>query len=42
MHDVKLALHYSDRVIGLKNGFKVLDESTRGMKTSDLDDLYQE
>ena len=42
MHDVKLALHYSDRVIGLKNGVKVLDESTRGMKTSDLDDLYQE
>jgi phosphonate transport system ATP-binding protein len=42
MHDVKLALHYSDRVIGLKNGVKVLDESTHGMKTSDLDDLYQE
>ncbi len=42
MHDVKLALHYSDRVIGLKNGVKVLDASTRGMKTSNLDDLYQE
>ena len=42
MHDVELALHYADRVIGLKNGIKVMDKSTRGMKTSDLDDLYQE
>ena len=41
MHDVKLALKYSDRVIGLKNGVKVMDQSTQGMKASDLDDLYQ-
>jgi len=41
MHDVELALQYSDRVIGLKNGVKVMDQSTRGMKASDLGDLYQ-
>ena len=41
MHDVELALHYSDRVIGLKKGIKVMDQSTRGMKTSDLDEIYQ-
>ena len=41
MHDVELALQYSDRVIGLKNGVKVMDQSTGGMKASDLGDLYQ-
>ena len=41
MHDVELALQYSDRVIGLKNGVKVMDQSTKGMKASDLGDLYQ-
>ena len=41
MHDVDLALQYSDRVIGLKNGVKVMDQSTRDMKASDLGDLYQ-
>ena len=41
MHDVELALQYSDRVVGLKNGIKVMDQSTKGMKASDLGDLYQ-
>ena len=41
MHDVELALQYSDRVVGLKNGIKVMDQSTKGIKSSDLGDLYQ-
>jgi len=42
MHDVALALEYSDRIIGLKDGQKVLDQSTNGMKASDLDDIYRQ
>ncbi|MEE2745761.1 MAG: ATP-binding cassette domain-containing protein [Pseudomonadota bacterium] len=42
MHDVKLALKYTDRVIGLKNGLKVLDQSTKGIRMSDLEALYKE
>jgi phosphonate transport system ATP-binding protein len=41
MHDVNLALAYSDRVIGLKKGQIILDQSTTHMQTSDLDFLYQ-
>ena len=40
MHDVALALAYSDRVVGLKKGRIVLDQPTDGMKPSDLYDLY--
>ncbi len=40
MHDVKLALAYTDRVIGLKDGQIVMDQPTAHMKTSDLDFLY--
>lgn len=41
LHDVGLALAYSDRIIGLKEGRVVLDQSSLGMEPSDLDDLYQ-
>ena len=41
MHDVELALYYSDRAIGIKRGMIVLDEPTAGMKASDLDELYR-
>lgn len=41
MHDVELALAYSDRAIGIKDGGIVLDEPTAGMKASDLDELYR-
>ncbi len=40
MHDVDLALEYSDRIIGLKDGQVVVDTPTRGIKKSDLDKLY--
>ncbi len=42
MHDVQLALTYSDRVIGLKQGIKVMDQPTAGMTPRDLNDLYRE
>jgi len=41
MHDIDLALAYSNRVIGLDAGRIVMDESTAGMKASDLDLLYR-
>ena len=41
MHDVELALQYSDRIIGLKDGNKVMDQPSQGLKASDLDSLYQ-
>ena len=40
MHDRALALEFADRLIGLKGGEIVLDESTNGMAPSDLDSLY--
>ncbi len=42
MHDVSLALEYSDRIIGLKDGQKVMDQPTSGMKASDLDGIYRQ
>ena len=42
MHDVKLAIAYTDRVIGLKDGRVVMDQPTSGMVPSDLDRLYQD
>ena len=41
MHDVDLALAYSDRVIGLMDGRLVMDECTSGMGPSDLAELYR-
>jgi phosphonate transport system ATP-binding protein len=40
MHDVKLALAYTDRIIGLQDGRIVLDEPSAGMKPSDLNHIY--
>lgn len=40
MHDVALALKYTDRLIGLRAGRIIFDSPTRGMKASDLDDFY--
>ena len=40
MHDVKLALIYADRAIGIRDGAIVMDEPTAGMQPSDLDGLY--
>ncbi len=40
MHDVKLALAYTDRVIGLKDGKILFDMPTAGLTTSDIDHVY--
>jgi phosphonate transport system ATP-binding protein len=40
MHDVDLAIAYTDRIIGLQNGQIIFDESTAQLSTSDLDFLY--
>ena len=40
MHDVALALEYTDRLIGLREGRIIFDRPTSGMKTSDLDEFY--
>ena len=41
MHDVGLALAYTDRIIGLRNGRIVIDQASAGLEPSDLDFLYQ-
>ena len=41
MHDRELAIEFSDRLIGIRDGLLVLDEDTNGMKPSDLDHLYR-
>lgn len=41
MHDRALALEFTDRVVGIRDGRIVLDEPTAGMIPGDLDDLYQ-
>ena len=41
MHDVDLALAFTDRVIGLKGGHIALDLPSLGLKQSDLDSLYK-
>lgn len=41
MHDRALALEFTDRVVGLRDGRIVLDQPTAGMVPSDLDHLYQ-
>jgi phosphonate transport system ATP-binding protein len=40
MHDVELALRYSTRIIGLKDGAIAIDEPARKLKRADLDFLY--
>jgi phosphonate transport system ATP-binding protein len=40
MHDRTLALEFTDRVVGIRDGRIVLDESTAGMVPGDLDHLY--
>ena len=41
MHDVELALSYSSRIIGIKQGLIALDEPSAGLQTADLDFLYK-
>jgi phosphonate transport system ATP-binding protein len=41
MHDVKLALSYSSRIIGLKQGDIAFDRPSAGLHVGDLDFLYQ-
>lgn len=41
MHDRSLALEFTDRVVGIRDGRIALDEATAGMKPADLDDLYR-
>jgi phosphonate transport system ATP-binding protein len=41
MHDVGLALAFSGRVVGLRDGRIALDRPTGGLNSSDLDDLYR-
>lgn len=41
MHDVSLALAYTDRVIGIRNGGIVLDKPTAGLSRADLDPVYR-
>ena len=40
MHDVALALDYTDRLIGMKHGRIIFDRPTKGMKAGDLDGFY--
>jgi phosphonate transport system ATP-binding protein len=40
MHDVDLALEYSTRIVGIKNGGIALDEPTGNLTRPDLDFLY--
>lgn len=42
MHDVELALEYSSRIIGLKQGVIVMDQPSAGLTAADLDFLYKE
>jgi phosphonate transport system ATP-binding protein len=41
MHDITLAIAYTDRIVGLRDGSIVMDQPTAGMVPSDLDDLYR-
>jgi phosphonate transport system ATP-binding protein len=40
MHDVKLALNYTDRVVGIKDGRIALDEPTRTLRAAELESIY--
>ena len=41
LHDRTLALEFTDRVVGIRDGRIVLDEATAGMVPGDLNDLYR-
>ena len=41
MHDVELAVNYSNRIIGLEGGRIVLDQPSSDIKASDLEHLYK-
>jgi len=41
MHDTALAIAFTDRVVGLRDGRIVMDQPTAGMVPSDLDELYR-
>lgn len=42
MHDINLALQYSDRIVGLDHGQITLDEMSTNLERSDLLELYGE
>ena len=41
MHDIELALKYSNRIIGLKNGRITFDQPTEKLSREDLDFLFE-
>jgi phosphonate transport system ATP-binding protein len=41
MHDVDLALRFSNRIVGIVNGQIVMDRPSAGIAASDLHDLYK-
>ena len=41
MHDVELALEYSTRIVGIKDGCIALDTPAKGLQRADLDFLYK-
>lgn len=41
MHDIGLALDYTDRIVGLRDGRIAMDEPAAGITASDLAPLYQ-
>ena len=41
MHDIALALAYTDRIVGLRDGRITMDEPAAGLTASDLAPLYQ-
>lgn len=41
MHDVNLALTYTNRIVGLKDGRIVMDQPAAGLEASDLDFVFQ-
>ena len=41
MHDRELAIEFADRIVGLRDGRIVLDQSSKSMKPNDLNDLYR-
>ena len=41
MHDRELAIEFADRIVGLRDGRIVLDQSSKSMKPNDLNNLYR-
>jgi phosphonate transport system ATP-binding protein len=42
MHDIRLALDYTDRVLGVMNGKLIVDERTSKLQPPDLDFLFHD